>query len=444
MNLDGLDAEDGTAPTSHHLGPLTPLRRWLGVAFLSLAYMLNYVDRQMLPVLIEPIRRDIHLSDTQIGLLSGTLFAIFYTVMSIPIAAVADRVRRATVVSAACFGWSLFTGLSGMVGSFAQLAGARIAVAVGEAGGLSPSLSIVSDYFPPRLRARAVGILTAFAPLGVLIGALGGGLIAQAYGWRMAFIIPALFGMVLAPAIYFLVAEPVRGVSDNARPAPPTRSSFASVAKLFVRYPSLGLAALSGGICSVITNAAMGWTPALMMRGYGATLGDVAFYYGPVVGIGLMGGALLGGWLVSALLGRSVRAFMLVPAAAMLLCTPLFAIALTASHWPTMLALLFLPAMMMSATIPPIVAYALEVAPPNARSMTSALLMVVVNLIGIGMGPLLVGMVSDLFRPVGGDDSIRMAMLATLLPTMMLAATILYLASRHITRDRARVSSDWR
>jgi predicted MFS family arabinose efflux permease len=411
-----------------------------GLSFVSIAYMLNYVDRQMLSVLIEPIKREIDISDSQIGLLTGTLFAVFYTLLSLPIAVLADRVRRIPVVSVACFAWSVFTGLSGLAATFLQMAIARIGVAVGEAGGLSPSLSLISDYYPPRLRARAVGVMTAFAPIGVMIGAIGGGLIAEAYGWRMAFIIPAVVGVVVALAMFFLAPEPVRGAFDRPSLADQPRTTFVDAAKLFFKMPSLAWAALSGGLCAAITNAALGWFPALMMRGYGASLQDVALFYGPVVGLGLMCGAFASGWTVSALLGRSVRVFMLVPAGAMLFCAPLLYAALSVESWQLMLAISFPLMILVSATIPPIVAFSLEVAPPDARSTTSALLMVIVNLIGIGIGPLMVGAASDFLRPSAGDDSLRLALLTTLFPTMLLATVTLYVASRYIGRDRVRAA----
>lgn len=415
-------------------------RPWIGLGILMFVYILNFTDRQILAILIEPIKREIPMTDTQIGLLTGTVFAVFYSIITIPFAMLADRKNRVRIVASACFLWSIFTGLSGFATSFAMLAVARIGVAFGEAGGVAPSLSVLGDYFPPKKRVLAIAIFTTASPLGILAGTLIGGLAAAQFGWRAVFIGAAVLGILMVPILLLATPEPPRGIYEPKglkREQPPT---LWWTTRLFFRLPTLALMAMSCGLFAMVANALITWMPALLMRSYGMTIQQVALYYGPMVGIALMLGLLFSGSIISWFGQRSPRAYPLVPAAAMIICAPTFALALSSSSWQMALALLFVPVVLINFVVPPSLALVQNLAPANARSTASALLMLVLNLVGIGLGPLVVGTVSDALLPSYGDLSLRYAMMFTMAPIMLLTAFVLFLASRHVTADLDSVS----
>lgn len=411
---------------------------WLALGLLSLIYMLNFMDRQILSVLIEPVRKDIAFSDTEIGLLTGTLFALCYSALTVPIAMLADRWNRVRIVAAGCFLWSLFTGLSGTATSFIHLAAARLGVAFGEAGGVAPSLSLLGDLFPPRRRVLAIAIFTCFSPVGVLVGTTAGGLIAAAWGWRAAFLFAAALGIVMTPILLLCVREPLRGRFD--RPTVKTqRTSFGETLALFAKLPSLAWLAITCGVYAMVGNGLLTWMPALLMRTHGASVRDVALYYGPMVGISLIVGTILSGVVVTRMESRSIKAYALVPAGAMALCAPLFLFALTSESWQSMLLWLFVPIALMNFVIAPALSLIQHLAPADARSTASALLMLVLNLVGIGLGPLLIGMVSDALAASEGTRSIHIAMMTVIGPLMVATVLLLLMVARHLARDHQRV-----
>ena len=429
---------DATAPTT---GIVVP-GRVMGVTLLTLVYILNFMDRQILAVLIEPIKADIALTDTQVGLLTGTLFAVFYGFITIPIAMMADRTNRIRIVAIGCFLWSIFTGISGLAMSFLALAVARIGVAFGEAGGVAPSLSVLGDYFSPRRRVFVIALFTCASPIGILAGVMVGGLVADVYGWRAVFIGAAIAGLILVPILIKFAPEPPRG---NFEPLPdPTAKapSFGATLLLFVRRPTLVWMAVSCGLFAMIANGLITWVPALLMRGYGATVRDVALYYGPVVGISLAIGLFSSGATISWFAKRSLRAYTLIPAAAMLICAPLFAATLSAGTWQMALVWMAVPLALINFVVPPALTLVQNLAPANVRSTASAILMLVLNLVGIGLGPLMVGVVSDMLTPTMGTDGLRYAMLITIVPTAVLTSASLLIATRYIVRDHERVASN--
>lgn len=433
------DAAPGT-PAPAPAGIIVP-GRVLGVGLLTLVYILNYMDRQILAVLIEPIKADIALTDTQVGLLTGTLFAIFYGFITIPIAMLADRTNRIRIVAIGCFLWSLFTGISGLATSFLALAIARIGVAFGEAGGVAPSLSVLGDYFSPRRRVFAIALFTCASPIGILAGVMIGGLVADAYGWRAVFIGAAIVGLLLAPLLLKFAPEPPRG---NFEPLPDPSAkppSFGATLLLFVRRPTLVWMAISCGLFAMIANGLITWVPALLMRGYGASVRDVALYYGPVVGISLAIGLFSSGATISWFARRSLRAYTLIPAAAMLLCAPLFAGALSAGSWQMVLVWMALPLALINFVVPPALTLVQNLAPANVRSTASAILMLVLNLVGIGLGPLAIGVVSDILTPTMETDGLRYAMMITMVPISVLTSVSLLVATRYIVRDHERVAA---
>jgi len=411
------------------------------LAVLALTYVLNFADRQILTVLIEPVKAELHLSDTVIGLLTGTAFALFYVTIGIPIGWLADRYNRIRIVAAACLAWSLFTAACGVAGTALQLALARMGVGVGEAGCTPPALSLVSDYFPEARRAFAVSIYTAGGPIGVFLGTALGGWIAALFDWRTAFLVIACFGVVVAPLLLLVVREPQRGRLDEEYTSSHQPESLLVTARRFYRYPSLGFLAIACGCSAFVGYGLLNWLPAFLMRIRTMSVQDVGIYYGVVAGLTLAFGTLLGGVIVSRYCQRYPRAYALVPAVGFLVAAPLFAAAIHMPSWPLTLALIVLPLILINMFVGPALALIQNLVPPNARSTTSAMLMLVLNLIGLGGGPYAVGAISDWLAPVHGTHSLKFAMLS-LAPAMLLAALAHYAVSRCVERDLARAATE--
>jgi predicted MFS family arabinose efflux permease len=410
--------------------------RKIALGLLIVIGAINFMDRQILSVLIEPIKAALHLSDTEIGLLTGLSFALFYAALGVPVAMAADRFPRVRLVALACFIWSLFTGASGFVTSFWQLALARFGVGVGEAGGTAPSLSILADYYPPEQRPLVTGLFTANGPLGVFLGASLGGLAAEHFGWRGAFLAISLMGMVVAPLLAMCVREPKRGQMERAsvtgeRLAP---TPLLTTAALFLKRPTLALLLAASGLAAFVSYGMLNWIPAFLMREEHMPLSAIAIWFGPAAGLCMGVGMIGGGALVNALGKWSERAYALVPGVAMLVNGLSFPIALFAHSWPASLALMLLPMITCTIYVPPALALVQNLAPVGARSTSIALLLLAFNIVGLGGGPLCIGMLSDALKRAHMSGGLGLALLA-LAPLSILAAVIYYGVSRTIVAD---------
>ncbi len=399
----------------------------LGV--LLVVYVLNYLDRQLVSILAEPIKKELGLTDTQLGLVTGLMFALFYTLFGIPVAWLADRTRRTTIVAIGCGVWSLFTAACGFAGNFVHLALARIGVGVGEAGGVPPSYAILSDYFPAQRRGLAMSLYSLGIPLGTLTGGLYGTFVAAHYGWRAAFIGLAVPGVLIALALPFLVREPTRGGldADAAEPQPPLLTSLA----LFVKSPRLVLVTLGCAFSAVVGYSLQTWSPAFLMRVQGATLQEVGAYYSPLIAVSVGCGIFGSGWLVDRLSKSSLKWYPLVPAAAFVIALPLFYAAVSAKDWRTSVLLLIIPQGLTFTYLAPAIAIVQNLVPASRRATTSAMLLFVLNLMAVGCGPLYVGFVSDLAKPQYGVESLRIALYA-LLPFFVIGIGANWLASRKL------------
>ena len=376
---------------------------------LAVVYMFNFLDRQLVSVLAEPLKRELALSDTQLGLLTGFVFAVFYTVFGIPVAMVADRWNRVRLVAIACGLWSLFSAASGLATNFSTLALARIGVGVGEAGGSPPSYSILSDYFPPEKRGVALAIYSLGVPVGSLLGIAGGAWIAQAYGWRAAFITVGLIGLTLAPLLLLIVREPVRGVLEG-RPSDGPRGSVLESLLFFVRSPILVLNACSAGLAALVGYGILNWAPAYLLRVQGMSLTQLGAAYGLVAGLMMAAGTWGGGYLVDRLGVRSKAAYALVPAASMSLLIPFLIGFTSVTGWMTSLALLAAPLALLMVYLAPALTVVQNGVPAHQRATASAFLLFVLNLLGLGVGPLFVGAVSDMLAPTYGAASLGVAL----------------------------------
>ena len=398
----------------------------LGV--LLIVYILNYLDRQLVSILVEPIRKELGFTDGQLGLITGLAFAAFYSVCGVPVAWLADRTNRVRIVAIACGLWSLFTGACGLATSFAQLALARIGVGVGEAGGVPPAYAILSDYFPPHRRGLAMGLFSLGIPLGVFFGGSYGAWAALHWGWRGAFLSLAIPGVLLAIALPFVVKEPARGGLDPEGTAKGAGDLplLATIGD-FIKSPVLLLTALGCSFSGVAGYTLQSWSPAFLMRVQGATLTQVGQVYSPLIGAAVAAGIFGSGWIVDKLGKKSLRAYPLVPAACFVLAFPLYLMALSAHGWLASVLLLAIPQGLTFTYLAPAVAVVQNLAPPGRRAATSAILLFFLNL-SIGCGPFYVGLVSDWAKPIYGTGSLRVALFA-LIPFFVLGVGCNYAAS---------------
>ncbi|MDE2083384.1 MAG: MFS transporter [Xanthomonadaceae bacterium] len=418
--------QDGAALQSSRRPHVRARRFALGL--LIVVYTLNFVDRQILAILKEPIAADLHLSDTDLGLLGGFAFALFYSVLAIPFAWLADRFSRGWIIAVGLFLWSGFTALCGMAGSFAVLFLARMGVGVGEAGGVAPAYSLIADWFPPRSRARALAAYSFGIPIGSALGVLFGGLVAKAVDWRFAFIAIGAFGVLLTPAFLWGVRDPPREAKAVSQ------LGLAAVAQLALHKPTFWLLAFGSGCSSLVAYGLMYWLPTFLARTLHMGIVARSELLAAVLFVGGIAGMAAGGWLADSLGTRSKRAYALIPAAAFLAAAPLYVFAIEAMTPLQTFALLLLPYALALVWLGPVLTAVQHLAPASSRSTMSALFLLINNLVGLGIGPYFFGAVSDLLKAAHGEDSIKYAFLYGL-GFYAIAAALLYLASRRIARD---------
>ena len=414
---------------------------WIALGILWFVYVLNFLDRQLLSILAKPIQDGLGVTDTQLGLITGLYFAMFYCFLAIPVGWLADRSNRVRVLAAACALWSAATVGCGLAANYAQLVLARMTVGIGEAGGVPPSYAIISDYFPPDRRGTALGIFNLGPPVGAALGIAFGASIAAAYGWRTAFLALGAVGIVAAAVTWLVVREPPRGGLDRA-PAGPAgaRAGFGEAAATFFSNRALLLVSLAGGATQFITYGLGNFTVLFLMREKGMTLQDVALWYALVVGIGMSGGIFAAGWLVDRYTPRWKQAYALIPAIGLALCIPFYVAFVWSPTWQMALWMLFGLVLLNYSYLSPAVALVQLETPPSQRVMAGALLLLVINFIGLGLGPTYVGAASDWFRPTHPEHSLQMA-LYTLTP-FYVVASVLFLGLARVLRREQRAKPE--
>lgn len=396
-----------------------PPYRYLVAFALASTYMLNFIDRQLLAILAEPIRHELGLSDTQLGMLTGLTFALFYTFFGIPVAMVADRRNRIRLIAVACGVWSLFTMLSGAARSFTGLALARVGVGIGEAGCSPPAYSILSDYFPPEERGRAFALYVLGVPLGSFVGTFVGGWIAEVYGWRAAFFVVGGAGLIVAPLLPILVREPARGTFDQAPPDAQT-PSFGKAFSYFWKSKLFVLTAIGCGLTAFCGNALLSWAPAYLAREHGLTLREIGTTLSFGTAFAMVVAAWAGAWIADRAAMRSPILLALLPAAAICLATPFLLGFTLTDNWLLSSALLVPAVIFTSIYLVPALALLQNRTPAEARATVGAILLFLINLVGLGGGPVFVGALSDALSPVHGDGSLGVA-LRWLAPFALLA-----------------------
>ncbi len=414
----------------------TSVRAWIALAILCFVYVLNFLDRQLLSILAKPIQDTLHLTDGQLGRIGGLYFALFYCLISIPVGWLADKSNRVRVLAIACALWSAATVACGLSANYGQLVAARMTVGVGEAGGVPPSYAIITDYFPPGRRGTALSLFNLGPPIGQALGVAIGASIAVAYGWRPAFVILGAVGVFAAFLVIGVVREPPRGGLDIAPQAQPkTKAGFWATVRMFFSTPALILAALGSGATQIITYGAGNFSTLFLMREKGMTLSQVAIYYALLVAICMSAGIFVSGRVIDRFARRSKPAYAVVPALSLTLAAPFFLGFVFAPSWPLALALLAGPTFLNYFYLSSSVALVQEEVRPDQRVLSGALLLLVMNLIGLGLGPTFVGAMSDLFRPGHPHNSLQLAFLC-LVPFYGLAIALFAVLARVLKRDQ--------
>ena len=379
---------------------------------LLVVYVLNFLDRSIVSILAEPIKRDLGLSDTQLGLMTGLAFALFYAVLGIPIARHVDRPssNRVSLISISLVLWSIMTAVSGLAQNFGQLLLARIGVGVGEAGCTPAAHSLISDMVPIERRASAIAFYGLGIPLGSLLGVAIGGVLADTVGWRTAFLVVGMPGVVMAGIVWLVLRDPRRHAAAvalrTASPAVPQMSAKAAIAAVLGNRAYL-LVAAGAGLVAFLSYGKALWTLIFFMRTHGLSASQMGLWGGIILGLAGLFGTWAGGWLADRYGRRDKRHLLTAPAIGMTIAAPVLFLAYTVDSWPVALALLVIPTALNSLYYGPAYATVQLLVPPQARAMATAMLIFAQNLIGLGLGPLLFGMLSDGFKPLAGDDSVR-------------------------------------
>ncbi|KLE33971.1 spinster family MFS transporter [Aurantiacibacter luteus] len=406
----------------------------LVMAMLLLVYIFNFLDRMMLSILAAPIQAELGLSDGEMGLLGGLAFAVLYSTLAVPLSALADRTSRSWVITIALVFWSGFTALCGMAQSFLHLFLARVGVGVGEAGGVAPSYALVADYFPPRRRATALAIYSLGVPIGSAIGVLGGGYIASTVDWRTAFFVMGGLGILIAPLFKLVVKDPPRPVSVTGPVAgAPARQSIWQVARLLARKPTFWFLAFGAASSSMLGYGIGFWKPSYILRTFDIGLWETSLFIGGVLLIGGVSGMLAGGAIADRL-GGNRKWYARLPAIAFILGAPIYAAGVLTDNLWLAFALFIVPQGLAYVWFGPVLTAVQNLVEPPARATASALFLLINNLIGLGGGIYALGLISDAYAPVYGDESLRMSIL-TVLPIYVLAGILMLLAARTIERD---------
>lgn len=412
-------------------------------------YIVNFLDRQVVNILAEPIKNDLNLADWQLGLMSGLAFALFYTVLGIPIARLAERKNRPIIIGTSVAAWSAFTALCGMAQNFTQLILARIGVGIGEAGCSPPSHSLISDYVPKEKRASALAFYSMGTPLGGLLGLVLGGLIADAYGWRVAFFVAGLPGILFALLAFFTLKEPRRLLAAHAAKVQGASATFGETLKALTKKPTFWFIAFAAAIKAFIGYGHSPFTASFFLRNHSEeikaladslNLGSVGFLglaLGLISGTAGAAGAWLGGFLADKYGTKDLRAYMVAPALASLITIPIYITAVTVDSATLAIGLLAINALLGTIWYGPVYGTAQSIVPPHMRATTAAILLFIINLIGLGLGPLAVGLLSDFFAKgmeMGSGEGVRWALIVSTL-FGVIAFGCFWMATKTIRED---------
>ncbi len=419
--------------TAEAASGVRPGYRHFVLAILTLVYVVNYLDRQILSILLPLIKQEFLLPDSALGLLSGTVFAVVYATLGVPLAIFADRMNRRNIIAASLATFSLMTLLCGFAARFWHLVLARFGTGIGEAG-TGPSInSILTDYYAPRHRATALSFYSAGLNIGLLLGFFGGGWIAQTYGWREAFLAAGAPGLVLALVVILTVREPLRGAAErlaDSGAAPP----FGSVVKRLWSLRSFRWLALGTGLNAFGGYANVAFLPLFFYTSHHMSTAAIGLTLALLTGIPGAVGTFLAGVLADRFGRRDPRALVLVPMAGALIAIPFAPVVLLPGNTAMAIAGAVVPALMGAIYVGPGLAATQSMVPPRMRATAVALFLFILNIIGLGLGPVTVGLLSDILRPSLGPDSLRWALMLNVVSGSF-AVFCYWLASRTVSAD---------
>jgi len=404
------------------------------LAILLIVYIFNFIDRQIVGMLAIPIKADLQLTDTQLGMMGGIAFALFYTTVGIPVAWLSDRRSRVTIIAVSLGLWSAFTAICGLAQNFWQLFLARMGVGVGEAGGVAPSYALIADLFPARQRGRALAIFALGIPLGSALGIFFGGWLASHVNWRTAFVIVGLAGLIMIPIVKLGIREPTRAKPESEHTgAFGAGPSLGEALLILMRIPSFWLISLAAAAASSVGHGLIFWLPSFFVRSYGLELVEISWFYGSVVLIGGSFGVWIGGWLADRFAVKDASHYALIPAACLLLSVPVYVAAIFA---PNLIAgwLFFVVAQALSLVwASPAMAAVQHIAPADMRAIASSGFLFINNLVGISLGTFFLGWLADILRGNFGDDALRYSMVSALI--FSLIGAVLFLQAARSLRE---------
>jgi len=421
---------DPAAPAQNLRSVSAGYRRY-AIGLLFLVYVFNFLDRQIVTILAEPIKRDLGIADWQLGLMTGTAFAIFYCTLGIPIARLAERRSRPWIIGLSLAAWSVFTALCGLAQNFWQLVLARIGVGIGEAGCSPPAHSLIADYVPKEQRASAMSFYLLGNPIGALLGVVIGGLVADALGWRTAFLLVGMPGIVLAIIVVLTLIEPrmrraATAVRQAAAEAP--QASFGDVLRVLRGKRTFWYMAIAVSIVAFIGYGHAPFGASFFLRVHGAEIEQLAaqFGLGPIGFVGLSLGLILGvsagigvylgGIIGDRFGGKDMRAYMGIPGIAVLVSIPIYTVAMLLPTFLPILPILAVNSVLVSLWQGPVYATVQNIAPVHMRATAASIFLFIANLIGLGLGPLAVGIASDVLAGpfgLGSAEGVRWALIGS-------------------------------
>jgi predicted MFS family arabinose efflux permease len=408
-------------------------QRWRFLAVLFLVGTSSSIDKIIISVLLEPIKQEFHASDTELGLLGGLSFAVFYSLLGVPIARYADRGNRRSLIALAIALWSVMTALCGLAGSFVVLLMTRVGVSVGEAGSTPPSQSLIADYFPPDRRARAIGVFTTAGTVGYLLGLALGSQTVAAYGWRGTFVIFGLPGLLIAAAVLLFLREP-RADSRLKRQGSVEQESFLQSATVLFRKPSFVRMLAAHTIYAFAVYGALLFVPSFLTRVLGYPIEEAGYYFGITSAFAVFAGSISGGIVSDWMVRRDQRWLVWFPGAVFILAgipnSGMFLI----DSLPAFLAVSTLGMLLLNASLPAAFSAVHAVCGTKRRATAIALILFLVNSIGFGLGPLLTGALSDMFTARYGVAGLRYALFCAML-LIPVAGLLLVTAARSVRED---------
>jgi predicted MFS family arabinose efflux permease len=404
--------------------------RHYALGILVVVYTFNFIDRQILSILLQPVKDDLGLSDTAMGMLTGFAFAAFYATLGIPIARFADRSNRRNLVAWALGIWSIMTALSGLAQNFWHLLAARIGVGIGEAGCSPPAHSMIADYYPADQRATALGIYSLGIPFGIMFGLFAGGWINEFFGWRAAFFIVGLPGILLALLVRFSLREPPRGMAEGRADSADQPSVGETLHYLWAKK-SFRHMSFASALTAFVGYGFITWAPSFLTRSFGMGTGEIGTWFGLILGIPGGIGIALGGYLADRFGAHDPKWFLWTTAVALIICVPLNIVVFISTNSTTALLAMILPVLLGNFYQATTFSQTQGISALRMRAVAAGILLFILNIIGLGLGPQLVGILSDVLNPEYGDESLRYALLICSL-VYLWAAVHYFIAGRHL------------